>query len=338
MRKKNGSLRLCIDYRDLNRKTVPDKQPIPRIQDILDGLGGQKWFSTLDMTKAYHQGYMDESSQKYTAFSTPWALHEWLCIPFGLTNAPPVFQRYVNESLHGLRDIICSSYLDDILVYGKTFEEHLKNLETVLVRLKSEGIKLKASKCVFSKREVKYLGNIISEEGYHADPANTSQLDKYRKPPNTIKELRSLLGFLGYYRKYVENFARKIKPLYDLLTENEKLSHPKRKTSLFHWSEKHKKIVNELINILQSPKVIAFPDFSLPFIVHCDASEQGLGAVLYQRQNNALKVISYTSRPLSPAERNYHLHSGKLEFLALKWAVTERFKDYLGYGHKIPPW
>ena len=116
-RKKDGSLRLCVDYRDLNRRTIPDRQPIPRIQDILDGLGGQSWFSTLDMTKAYYQGFIDEKSRHYTAFSTPWALYQWVRIPMGLTNSPPVFQRYINECLSGLRDIVCTVYLDDILLW-----------------------------------------------------------------------------------------------------------------------------------------------------------------------------------------------------------------------------
>ena len=166
VRKKDNSLRMCIDYRKLNNKTTPDCQPIPRIQDILDNLGNQTWFSTLDMSKAYHQGYISEESQHVTAFSTPWALYEWVRIPFGLRNAPPAFQRFMNKCLGDLKDKICEPYLDDILCYAKSFDEHLSNLQRVLHRLKMCGVKLRADKCVFLKQEVRYLGRLISKNGY----------------------------------------------------------------------------------------------------------------------------------------------------------------------------
>ena len=203
VRKKDNSIRLCVDYRKLNLKTVSDKQPIPRVQEFLDGLGGQKCFSTLDMAKTYHQGFVKEECRKYTAFSTPWALYEFVRIPFGLKNSPAVFQRYINQSLVGLRDVICLVYLDDILCYGKTFEEHVKNLAAVLKCLKSRGIKLRPDKCNFCKPEVRYLGRLISENGYRPDPKDTESLNRFREPPKTMGELRTLLGFLGYYRSYV---------------------------------------------------------------------------------------------------------------------------------------
>ena len=140
VRNKDGTFRLCIDYRMLNQKIIPDKHPIPRIQELLDGLGGQVWFSTLDMAKAYYQGYVKEEFRKLTAFSTPWALYKWIRIPMGISNAPPVFQRYINKILTGLRDVVCAAYLDDILVYAKTFEEHAQNLKLVLARLRSRGV------------------------------------------------------------------------------------------------------------------------------------------------------------------------------------------------------
>ena len=342
VRKKDGSLRLCVDYRRLNLKTVPDRQPIPRVQDLLDGLHGQKLFTTLDMAKAYHQGYVRDICRKYTAFSTPWALFEWLRIPFGLKNAPAAFQRYISTALSGLVDKVCLAYLDDILIYGKTFEEHKANLRSVLQRLKSKGVKLRVDKCEFFKTEVRYLGRLVSENGYRADPKDVKALDKFREPPTTAGEVRSLVGFLGYYRNYVRDFAKKLKPVYDLLkTEvkpgagDVKTKYNKRRAIV--WTPDLQSRVDGVIDTLQSPAVMAFPDFESPFILNTDASGYGLGAVLYQKQGEEKlnRVISYASRTLTDAERNYHLHSGKLEFLALKWGVTEKFSDYLGHGAKF---
>ena len=333
VRKKDGSMRMCVDYRALNAKTVPDSQPIPRIQDILDSLGGSKWFSTLDMSKAYHQGYVDEKSRHLTAFVTPWALYEWLRIPFGLRNAPPSFQRFVNQMLSDMKGTVCEPYLDDVLAFSKEFEDHVKDLDKILTRMRSRGIKLRAEKCHFAKKEVRYLGRLVSADGYRPDPADVAVLEKFRTPPVNIGELRSLLGFLGYYRCYVQDFSRKVKTLYDMLKGvGKKENKGNSSKAKIEWREEHQEILESMINYLQSPEVIAYPDFNLPFFLHTDASNQGLGAVLYQTQEGKDRVISFGSRTLSEAEKNYNLHSGKLEFLALKWSVTERFSDYLIYG------
>ena len=345
VRKKDGGMRMCIDYRRLNAKTVPFSQPIPRIQDILDTLSGKKWFSTLDMSKAYHQGYIAEEYRHLTAFSTPWTLLEWVRIPFGLRNAPPAFQRYMNRVLGDLKGKVCEPYLDDVLVYAETFEGHVQNLRRVLLRLMERGIKLRPDKCVFAKREVRYLGRLLSGDGYRPDPADTVALEKFRVPPKNIGELRSLLGFMGYYRGYIQDFSRKVKTLYDLLADKggkeakvKKAGGGKKKgqkhnsRELIDWTESHQLVLEQIIDQLQSPVVMAYPNFQLPFFITCDASNTGLGSVLYQTQDGVDKVISYASRTLSDAEKNYHLHSGKLEFLALKWTITERFSDYLHYG------
>ncbi|PIK50184.1 hypothetical protein BSL78_12935 [Apostichopus japonicus] len=208
VRKRDGSLRLCVDFRALNEKTVDDRQPIPKIQDLLDGLKGNTWFSTLDQGKAYHQGYMSPESQHLTSFITPWGLHEWQRIPFGLKNAPAEFQRYMEGCLHDLNNEICVVYLDDILVYGSTFSNHVERLRRVLQRLQKHGIKLKPKKCELFKRKVRYLGRLVTGEGYGMDPADKEPVLLLKnKTPTTVGELRKILGFIGYYRNYIQNFS-----------------------------------------------------------------------------------------------------------------------------------
>ncbi len=335
-RKKCGGLRLCIDFRRLNKKTIPDMQPIPRVQDILDKLHGQKWFTTVDMSQAYHQGEMAEESRQYTAFSTPWSLYEWIRIPYGIMNAPAGFQRFINNCLAHLSDDVCIAYLDDVLIFSKTFKKHKKDLKAVLRCLRKEGVKLNMLKCSFFKKEIRYLGRLVSEEGYRPDPKDVEALDKCKVPPTDVGKLRSLLGFLGYYRTYIKDFSRKVKPIYDLLQKDGKPTKNGKKQldsrTKIVWSEECQKIVEELVNYLKSPSVIAYPDFSKSFIVHTDASQDGLGAALYQVQDEKMRIISLASRTLNSAEKNYFMHSGKLEFLALKWAVTEKFNDYLING------
>ena len=202
-RKKCGGLRLCIDFRKLNKHTIPDMQPIPRVQDILDRLHGQKWFSTLDMSQAYHQGEIAEGSRKYTAFSTPWSLYEWIRIPYGIMNGPAGFQRFISGSLAKYDDV-SSAYLDDVLVFSKSFKEHLLSVKNVLKCLREKGVKLNLLKCKFFKKEIRYLGRLVSEEGHKPDPEDVKALDKCKVPPTDIGKLRSLLGFLGYYRTYIK--------------------------------------------------------------------------------------------------------------------------------------
>ena len=339
VRKKDGGMRLCIDYRRLNAKTIPDAQPIPRIQDILDNLGGKRWFTTLDMSKAYHQGYIAEKFRHLTAFSTPWTLLEWIRIPFGLKNSPPAFQRYINQVLGDLKGSICEPYLDDILVHSETFEQHVQDLKKVLLRLLSRGVKLRGGKCEFAKQEVRYLGRLVSANGYRPDPEETAALEKFREPPQTIGGLRSLLGFLGYYRTYVKGFASLVKPMYDLLKgkisggkDGKKPGQCYNSKEKVVWTDELQKILDSLLDYLKSPEVMAYPNFDLPFFLTTDASGYGLGSVLYQKQEGVDRVIGFASRTLSDSEKRYHFHSGKLEFLALKWSVTERFKDYLQGG------
>lgn len=344
VRKKDGSLRLCIDYRLLNNKTVPDRHPLPRIQDLTDSLGGYSWFSILDQGKAYHQGFIAEGSRYLTAFTTPWGLYEWVRIPFGLSNAPAAFQRSMEEMLDTLRDECCIPYLDDVLCFSKSFDEHVQVLQKVLQALQRHGVKLKPEKCELFRKEVRYVGRLVSADGVKVDPKDTEAVQALKhKRPQTVGEVRQLLGFLSYYRTYVQDFSRIAKPLYDLLQVPSNTLPPKPtrgrakhtqqpSRTLIQWNKEHQEILERLIDMLTQPPVLAYPDFTRPFILHTDASQRGLGAVLYQNQQDKMRVIGYGSRTLTPAEQNYHLHSGKLEFLALKWAVCDKFKDYLYYA------
>lgn len=200
VRKKDGTLRLCINYPLLNRKTIPDRHPLPRIQDLMNTLGGYRWFSILDQGKAYHQGYISEGSRHLTAFITPWGLYEWVCIPFGLSNAPAAFQRCMEEVLDSLRDECCILYLDDILCYTKSFEDHVEGLRLVLRALQHHGIKLRPAKCELFKEEVRYVRRLVSAEGVDTkDIAAVQALSK--TTPKTVGDVRKLLGGgLGNWR------------------------------------------------------------------------------------------------------------------------------------------
>jgi hypothetical protein len=314
----------------------------------VDNLGGNQWFSVLDQGKAYRQGFVDKQSQPLTAFITPWGLYEWIRIPFGQTNAPANFQRFMENCLGDLKDSVCIPYLDDVIVYSKTFTEHLHHLQQVLQRLKTHGIKLKAKKCELFKKEVSFLGRIISADGYRMDPKATEAVTKLKGViPQTVGEVRNIMGLLGVYRRSIENFSKIAKPLYDLLNWDKKpetrsrgskrnngkgYNNQRPSASPTHWTQNPADSLHTLIERITSPLILAYPRYNEPFIVHTDASQVGLGAVLYQKQSDVMRVIAYASRTLTPAEKNYHLHSGKLEFLALKWAVSDQFRDYLYYA------
>ena len=347
VRKKDQTLRLCVDYRALNSKTRPDRHPIPRIQETLDNLGGNSWFSVLDQGKAYHQGSVSPDSQPLTAFITPWGLYEWIRIPFRLSRAPAAFQRFMENCLGDLRDTVCVPYLDDIIVFSATFEEHIEHIRKVLRRLREHGVKLKPQKCKLFKREVVFLGRVVSENGYKLDPSSVGPVLRLKESnPKTVNEVRKLMGFLNYYRRYIKDFSRIAKPIYDLLKSPDFPGADTRRKSKkdgsgagqlsanhpVKWTTTHQSALQKLVASLTSLPVMAYPDFNSPFVLHTDASEEGLGAVLYQNQNDILRIIAYGSRSLTPAEKNYHLHSGKLEFLALKWAICDHFRDYLYYA------
>lgn len=335
VRKKDGSLRMCVDYRLLNSKTRKDAFPLPRIEESLDALSGACWFSTLDLASGYNQVPVMEQDKPKTAFCTPFGLFEWNRMPFGLCNAPSTFQRLM-QRMFG--DQQCQSlllYLDDIVVFSSSITQHLQRLELVLNRLQHEGLKVKLGKCAFFQKEVSYLGHIISGEGVSTDPAKIEAVAKWQRPRHAT-ELRSFLGFASYYRRFVEGFAKVAAPLHKLVAEVAGTQGKRRhKQDLGpSWTPQCEESFEALKTKLVSAPVLAYADFSRPFILETDASHGGLGAVLSQELEGKVRPIAYASRGLRPTERNMTNYSSmKLEFLALKWAMTEKFREYL-LGHQ----
>lgn len=331
VKKKDGSLRMCVDYRQLNARTRKDAFPLPRIEETLDMLSGARWFSTMDLASGYNQVPVTEADRAKTAFCTPFGLFEWNRMPFGLCNAPSTFQRLM-QRMFG--DEQCQSvllYLDDIVVFSSTVEQHLKRLEMVLMRLLNEGLKAKLEKCAFFRPEVRYLGHVISQHGVATDPSKVDAVANWRCPTN-VPELRSFLGFASYYRRFVEGFARLAAPLHRLVAElgGSRSRRAPERGFVEAWSEECRHSFEALKGKLVAAPVLAYADFSLPFILEVDASYSGLGAILSQEQDGKVRPVAYASRGLRPTERNMSNYSSmKLEFVALKWAVTEKFREYL---------
>ena len=335
VRKKDNSLRFCIDLRKLNSKTIRDSYALPRIEDTFDALKGATWFSSLDLKSAYWQIELAEEDKPKTAFIVG-QLGFYQCerMPFGLCNAPATFQRVIESCMGDLNLSKCLLYLDDIIVFSKTYEEHLERLESVFSRLEDAGLKLKPSKCLLFQRSIKYLGHIVSSEGIATDPDKIAAVQQW-PVPKSVKELQSFLGFVGYYRKFIKNFSKIARPLHQLTNGSMHKVGGKlrRKPTKFYWESHHQAAFEELINCCTKTPVLTFADFTQPFILHTDASSESLGAALYQSQDDGTeRVVAFASRSLNRSEKHYPSH--KLEFLALKWAVCEKFHDYL-YGNKF---
>ena len=322
--------------RKLNSKTIKDAYAIPRVEDTLHLLAGAKYFTKLDLRSGYWQVEIEESDKHKTAFQVgTLGFFEFHRMPFGLCNAPATFQRLMERCMGELNLDQCLIYLDDVIIFSTNFEEHLRRLEAVFTRLHEHNLKLKASKCDFFKSEVTYLGHVVSEEGIKTDPEKTDAIKTW-PVPKSIKDVRSFLGFAGYYRRFIKGFANIARPLNDLLVgvrtngkEKHNKSIEKKKKPVFIWTERQQHAFDEIRKKLAEPPILAYADYSQPFQLHTDASTTGLGAVLYQTQDGIDRVVSYASRSLKDSEKNYPAH--KLEFLALKWAITEKFHDYL-YG------
>ena len=331
VRKKNGKLRLCVDYRMLNERTVKDSYALPRTEEIFDCLHGAKYFTTLDMKSGYHQVEVEETHKERTAFTVgALGFFEYNKMPFGLCNAPATYQRLMQECLGNLNMTICLIYLDDVIIFSDSFEQHLERLNIVLERLKSCNLKLAPEKCFFFQPKIKFLGHVVSGEGIETDPDKIEKVKNWPTPKNS-DELRSFLAFASYYRRFIKDFSKISRPLSELLPPTSTKKDKKKVKVEWQWTETHQQIFEDLKKALTSAPILAYPDFTQPFELHTDASTKALGAIIYQTQEGKKRVIAFASRALSKAEKNYSAF--KLEFLALKCAVTEKFSDYLTMNH-----
>ena len=328
VRKKDGVLRFCVDFRKLNERTVKDSYSIPRIEDTLNILRDAVWFSMLDQKLGYWQIPMKNEDKELTAFTVgPLGFYQCERMPFGLTNAPATFQRLMENCLSDINLNWCLIYLDDIVVFSTTPEEHITRLRAVFDRIRKAGLKLKPKKCFFFKTEVDYLGHVVSAKGVATNPKKIEAVRDW-PIPITVTDVRKFLGFVGYYRRFIPKFSIIANPLHGLITGEEAQSSKQHKVK---WTTDCQAAFQRLKESCINSPILIYAHYDEPFFLSTDASIDGLGAVLYQKREGNLKPIAYASRSLNNAEKKYTSH--RLEFLALKWAITQKFHEYL-YGAK----
>ena len=315
VKKKDGSTRFCVDYRQVNLKSRKDAYPLPRMDDALELLHGAQYFSTIDLASGYWQIEMEKSSIEKTAFTTHKGLYEFTVMPFGLTGATGSFQRLMDCVLSGLLWKSCLVYLDDVIVFSKTFEEHQEHLEQVFGALAEANLKIKPSKCRFFEEQVVYLGHTLTRAGITTEDVKVEKIKQWPTPRN-LHDVRSFLGLANYYRTFVPGFSDIAEPLISL-TE---------KGISFVWTGECETAFVSLKEKLSSPPVLAYPDFSCEFILDTDASNVGMGAVLSQVQNGKEVVIAYGSKKFNRAQRNYSVTRREMNALVY---FCLYFKKYL---------
>ncbi|GJZ27409.1 putative reverse transcriptase domain-containing protein [Tanacetum coccineum] len=315
VKKKDGSFRMCIDYRELNKLTVKNRYPLPRIDDLFDQLQGSRVYSKIDLRSGYHQLRVREEDISKTTFRTRYGHYEFQVMPFGLTNAPAVFMDLINQVCKPYLDRFVIVFIDDILIYSKSRKEHEGHLKLILKLLKEEELYAKFSKCEFWLSKVQFLGHVIDSEGIHVDPAKIESI-KVWASPKTPTEIPQFLGLAGYYRRLIKGFLKIARPMTKLTQKSVK----------FDWGENAEAAFQLLKQKLYSAPILALPEGSENFVVYCDASYKGLGTVLIQRE----KVIAYASRQLKVHEKNYTTHD--LELGAVVFAL-KMWRHYL-YGTK----
>jgi len=318
VRKKDGEVRFCVDYRALNKITKKDVYPLPRIDETLEALGGAVLFTTLDLRAGYWQIRMAAADRDKTAFTTKRGLYRFVRMPFGLMNAPSTFQRLMNGVLRGLTWVTCLVYLDDIVVFTRGgIERHIVELASVLERLSAAGLTIKMKKCVFATQSMEYLGHELSYEGVRPVDRLIAAVREFPRPKDPV-QVKRFVHLAGYYRKFIAAFGSIMAPLTKLL----------RKKVDWEWTEAQEFAFARMKEILTTKPLLSYPDFRLPFRLVTDASKVGLGACLMQEAGPGWKPVAYASKGNSSAEANYSIT--ELECLAVVWAV-KLFRPYL-YG------
>ena len=326
VRKKDGGLRFCIDFRQLNSRTKKDAYPLPRMQETMESMVGARFFSTMDLKSGFWQVKMAKDSQQYTAFTVgSMGVYEFLRMPYRLCNAPAMFQRLMQNCLGELNLMYALIYLDDMIVFSHTEEEHLHRLRVVFGRFLEHGLKLKPSKCQFLQDQITFLGHEISADGMKPGTANLRAIAEMA-PQKTYTKIRIFTGMTGFFWRFIKGYAKIAKPLNDLLEgEASKL-----KSEELELTPEALQAFEDLKKKCMTAPVLVFADFRKPFQLETDASGEGLGAVLLQESDDGhYHPVAFASRELKGGEPKYH--SSKLKFLALKWAMTEQFREYLQY-------
>jgi len=310
-------MRFCVDYRKVNELVKKDKFPLPKIDTCLDTLNGCQYYSSCDLRWGYWQTEIDESDRDKTAFVTRKGQWRFKVLSFGLCNAPSQFARIMELVMSGLTYDICLVYLDDILVFSKTFEEHCDRLATIFNRLERYTLKLKPTKCHLFQRKVKFLGHVVSGAGIECDPDKVAAIATWPTPTN-ISEVRTFCGLASYYRTFVKDFAKLAKPLHELT----------RKNATFVWNQGCEAAFQALKERLMSAPILVPPRDEGKYVLDTDASDMALGAVLQQEQDGQLRVIGYASRALTNAERRYCIT--RKELLGVVYGLKKYRQHLLG--------
>jgi hypothetical protein len=311
IKKPDHSWRFCVDYRNLNKVTIKDKFPLPNIAEILDQLEGYSWYSTLDLSSGFWQLPLDPSDAKKTAFVACGSLYHFLSMPYGVVNGPPSFSRLMSMVLKGIPH--CQWYIDDVIIFSKSYEEHIQDIERILARLDHYNLKISRKKCQWFRSEVRFLGFLVSKKGIRSDPEKV-EVVKTWPTPTSVKAVQKFLGFCAFYHRFLANLSDMAKPLYKLLHKDTK----------FIWTQEAEAAFQELKKKMADLPTLALPNPNIPFDLHTDASNVGLGAALVQNG----RPIAFASRTLNQAESNYS--TTEKECLAIVWAL-DYFYPYI-YG------